>query len=278
MTGSGISKAPGPATSAGIIRIATWNVNSIKVRLPQLLDWLKKDQPDIVLLQEIKCVDEAFPMMEIEELGYNVAVHGQKTYNGVAILSKFPLEDVSKGLPGDESDVQARYVEAVASLPGNALRVASVYVPNGQDAESDKFQYKLRFLERLHNHLKTLMGYDEMLAVGGDYNIAPDDMDVHDPALWRGTVLTHDEVRRQFRRLKNLGLHDGYRVKHPDGQEYSWWDYRAGAFARDNGLRIDHVLLSAKSVDRLTGCVIEKEMRAIEKASDHTPVVVELGV
>jgi len=258
------------------IRVTTWNVNSVKSRLAQLLDWLKTDQPDIVLLQEIKCVDEAFPAMEIEELGYNLAIHGQKTYNGVAILSKFPLEDITKGLAGDESDLQARYVEAIVSLPHKALRVASVYVPNGQTADSDKFQYKLRFLDRLYEHVKTLLTYDEMLVIGGDYNIAPHDIDVHDPALWRGSVLTHDEVRKKWRRMASLGLHDAYRLSHPDSHEYSWWDYRGNSFVRDNGLRIDHLLLSAESVDQLAGCIIEKSMRGIEKASDHTPVIVEL--
>jgi len=276
------------------IRIATWNVNSVKPRLRQLLEWLKADAPDVVLLQEIKCVDEAFPAMEIEELGYNIAVHGQKTYNGVAILSKYPLEDVSKGLAGDENDLQARYIEAVVSINGKCqisngnkpsvdlcplsfdiLRVASVYVPNGQTADSEKFPYKLAFLERLYAHLKQLLTYNEMLVVGGDYNIAPTDDDVHDPALWRGSVLTHDEVRKQFRRLQNLGLHDAYRLLHPNAHEYSWWDYRSNGFVRDNGLRIDHLLLSAQSVDKLSGCVIERNMRGVEKASDHTPVVVE---
>ena len=298
------------------IKIATWNVNSVKPRLQQLLEWLKNDAPDIVLLQEIKCVTEAFPTMEIEELGYNIAAHGQKTYNGVAILSKFPLEDITKGLSGDKTDLQARYIEAVVNIPNSSpirgeagrgaklaptgqeyphpnpppqagegtkeryvsMRVASVYVPNGQTTDSDKFQYKLSFLNRLHEHLKTLLTYDEMLVVGGDYNIAPDDKDVHDPLLWRGSVLTHDEARRQFRRLTNLGLHDAFRVCQPDAHDYSWWDYRAGGFARDNGLRIDHLLLSAQSVDKLAGCIIEKAMRAVEKASDHTPVVVELKI
>ena len=255
------------------VRVATWNVNSVRPRLAQLLDWLRNDKPDIILLQEIKCVDDVFPAMEIEELGYNIATHGQKTYNGVAILSKFPLEDIYRGLPGDESYVQERYIEAVANIPGGAMRVASVYVPNGSTPDDEKFQYKLRFLDRLNEHLKPLIGYGEMLVVGGDYNIAPDDIDVHDPLVWRGTVLTHDDVRRQFRRLKNIGLHDAYRLHSPTGHEYSWWDYRGNGFARDNGLRIDHLLLSAQSADKLIGCAIEKKMRGVEKASDHTPVI-----
>jgi exodeoxyribonuclease-3 len=255
--------------------IATWNVNSVKARLSHLLDWLKNSRPDIVLLQELKCVDDAFPAMEIEELGYNIAVHGQKTYNGVAILSKFPLEDVRKGLPGDDTDEQARYIEAVASFSGHAVRVASVYVPNGQTADSDKFQYKLRFLNRLVTHSKTLVEYQEMLVIGGDYNIAPSDADVHNPKAWEGSVLTNDDVRRQFRRLCNTGLFDAFRLLHPDATEnhFSWWDYRAGAFARNDGLRIDHLMLSSIASDKLVSCEVAKDVRALEKASDHAPVV-----
>ncbi len=288
-----------------MITVATWNVNSVKARLTHLLEWLKAEKPDIVLLQELKCLDEAFPKMEIEDLGYNIATHGQKTYNGVAILSKFPLEDVKKGLPGDDGDIQARYIEAVVSIkrdsglgirdwgnknssnpnaqspipnPPTAIRVASVYVPNGQDAESDKFQYKIKFLDRLHAHMKTLLGYGEILVVGGDYNIAPEDRDVHDPKAWAGSVLTHDEVRARFRKIVHLGMYDAYRVSNPDGNDYSWWDYRAGAFHRDDGLRIDHFLLSAQAADALQGCRVEKNLRALDKPSDHAPVVIEMVI
>lgn len=275
-----------------MVTVATWNVNSVKMRLPQLLEWLKRDKPDIVLLQEIKCTDDTFPAMEIEELGYNLALYGEKTYNGVAILSKFPLSDVRKGLPGDDGDTHARYVEAVASLPNSAMRVASVYVPNGQEATSDKFQYKLKFLDRFYVHVKSLLAYEEVLVIGGDYNIAPEDADVHDPKLWQGSVLTHDEVRKRLRRVLNLGVYDAFKVasdKWPVASNsqslsghlplttghYTWWDYRANAFAQDNGLRIDHLLLSPQAADKLKSCVIEKNMRAVEKASDHTPVVGE---
>lgn len=270
-------KVPAPATSARI-KIVTWNVNSIKIRLPHLLDWLKRDNPDIVLLQELKCTDDAFPTMEIEELGYNLALQGEKTYNGVAILSKFPLSDITRGLPGDAADTQARYVEAVASLPDNrAMRIASVYVPNGQTADSDKFAYKLRFLERLRAHMQTLLFYDEMLVIGGDYNIAPTDADVHDPKLWEGSVLTHDEVRRALRRILHLGVYDAYRLCPPQETAYTWWDYRANAFAADNGLRIDHLLLSPQAADHMEKCWVEKDMRARERASDHAPVVGEFS-
>lgn len=256
-----------------MVSVACWNVNSVRPRLAQLLDWLRDSAPDIVLLQETKCVDEAFPAMEIESLGYNLALHGQKTYNGVAILSKFPLDDITRGLPGDDSDVAARYIEAVASLPGKAMRVASVYVPNGQTADSEKFPYKLAFLDRLHDHAQRLLAYDEALVVGGDYNIAPDDSDVHNPVEWEGSVLTHFEVRKRLRRIMNLGLSDAFRLHAPATRAYSWWDYRAGAFQKDDGLRIDHLLISAQAADALRDCYMEKGLRAVEKASDHVPVV-----
>lgn len=258
------------------LSIATWNVNSIKSRLSHLTQWLKSDAPDIVLLQELKCVEDAFPAMEIEELGYNIAVHGQKTYNGVAILSKFPLEDIQRGLPGNEEDPQARYVEAVISVNDSAIRVASVYVPNGQSTDSEKYPYKLGFLDHLVAHSKTLVRHDEMLVIGGDYNIAPADEDTHNPAQWAGSVLTHDSVRRQWRRLCNTGLHDAFRLIHPNDYSsnvYSWWDYRGAAFAKDDGLRIDHLLISAQAADKLNACHVVRELRALEKPSDHAPVL-----
>lgn len=264
------------------ISIATWNVNSIKSRLAHLLGWLKEDKPDIVLLQELKCINESFPAMEIEELGYNIAIHGQKTYNGIAILSRLPMDDVTRGLPGDDSDEQARYIEAVVNLPGNAIRVASVYVPNGQTTDSDKYQYKLRFLERLYAHCKTLLGYEEMLVVGGDYNIAPDDKDVHDPRAWEGSVLTHEDVRRAYRKIIHLGMASSMDPVpyHPGktGGQYSWWDYRAGAFDHNDGLLIDHLLLSPQAADRLASSHINKDLRGLDKPSDHTPVIVALSI
>ncbi len=257
------------------VSIATWNVNSIRSRLLHLLDWLRTDKPEIVLLQELKCTEDTFPAMEIEELGYNIAIHGEKSYNGVAILSKFPLSDIVRGLPDNADDVHARYIEAVVSLPKTALRVASVYVPNGQETTSDKFPYKLRFLEKLYAHIKTLLSYEEILVIGGDYNIAPEDDDVHDPKTWEGSVLTHDLVRKAFHKITNLGVYDACRILHPTGKtEYSWWDYRAGALAADNGLRIDHLLLSPQAADRLSTYHIKKDIRELEKASDHAPVVI----
>jgi exodeoxyribonuclease III len=281
-----------------VISVATWNVNSVKSRLPHLLEWLKADKPDVVLLQETKCVDDAFPKMEIEELGYNLALHGEKSYNGVAILSKCPLDDIRRGVPGNESDSQARYIEAVVSVsgerwsvngkttqsstirhpPSTVMRVASVYVPNGQSPDSDKFQHKLQFLERLRDHFKTLLSYEEMLAVGGDYNIAPFDIDVHNPKYWANTVLCHSEVRQRLRSVLHMGIYDAHRICNPSDPGFSWWDYRAGAFDRDDGLRIDHLLLSPQSTDRLKRCCVKKDLRALEKASDHAPVVGQFAI
>ncbi len=286
-----------------MISLATWNVNSVKARLAHLLGWLKESAPDIVLLQELKCTDDAFPYLEIEELGYNIAVHGEKTYNGVAILSKFPLEDVRKGLPGDSEDSHARYIEAVVSLgrrqeagvksgssleplassllPTGVIRVASVYVPNGQTPDSDKFAYKLRFYERLRAHAGELLRLEEMLAIGGDYNVAPYDVDVHDPAEWANTVLCHPHTREQLRALLHMGLYDAFPSAHRQPStvnRYTWWDYRAGALAADDGLRIDHLLLSPQAADVLQDCVVVKQLRTLDKPSDHAPVMATLAV
>jgi exodeoxyribonuclease-3 len=258
------------------LTIATWNVNSIKSRLHVLLPWLKEASPSIVLLQELKTTTDTFPYMEIEELGYNIAAHGQKTYNGVAILSKFPLEDIRTSLPGEDTDVEARYIEAVVSLPFSALRVASVYVPNGQSPDSDKFQYKLRFLARLRAHLESLLGFDEPLVVGGDYNVAPYPIDVYDPKRLDGTVCYHPLEREALRSILNLGFYDAFRTLHPQQQSYSWWDYRGNGFEAGHGLRIDHLLLSAYAVDKLQSCEIAQSLRALEKPSDHAPVICEL--
>ena len=251
------------------IAIASWNVNSVRVRLPHLLDWLREDKPDIVLLQELKCVNEQFPSAEIEELGYNIALNGEKTYNGVAILSKFPLDDISCGLAGDEADTQARYIEAVVCHPTTIFRIASVYVPNGMDIASSKFAYKLRFLDRLAEHIKKLLTYNEILAIGGDYNIAPTDTDVHNPKAWEGSVLTHDEVRKCWRKIVNLGVFS-------PKLDYTWWDYRGNSFAADNGLTIDHFILSPQAADKLLNSHVKKYLRELEKPSDHAPIVVQL--
>lgn len=258
------------------ITIATFNVNSIKARLTNLLAWLDNTRPDIVLLQELKCVDEAFPAMEIEERGYNIARYGQKTYNGVAILSKFPLDDVTPGLAGDPGDEQARYIEAVASIPHGAIRIASAYVPNGQEVGSDKFSYKLRFLERLRAHWAERLTYHELAVLGGDFNCAPMPIDVYDPAALDGSVCYHPAERERLQTLMHLGLYDAFRTLHPTVQQFSWWDYRANGYARGHGLRIDHLLLSPMAVDTLRECIIDEAPRRAEKPSDHAPVVATL--
>lgn len=259
--------------------IATWNVNSIRQRLSALLNWVDENKPDILLLQETKCVNESFPAMELEERGYNLALHGQKTFNGVAILSKYPLSDIVTMLPGEETDDHCRYIEAVASLPnGSVLRVASVYVPNGQSPDSEKFPYKLRFMDRLYAHAQTLLGYEEMLVMGGDYNIAPESIDVFNTQKMAGQVCFHPEERAKLRSLLNLGLYDAFRLKYPAQQRFSWWDYRLQQFERNEGLRIDHLLLSPQAADRLLECEIDLAPRRLEKPSDHAPVWCRLSL
>ena len=254
------------------MKIATFNVNSIKARLPRVLEWLQAAAPDVALLQETKSVDDAFPRLEIEDLGYNVATHGQKTYNGVAILSKRPIEDVACGLPGDESDEQARYIEATVG----DLRIASIYLPNGNPVDSDKYPYKLAWIERLTAHVRDhLLPTEQPFVLGGDYNVIPADPDVYDPKAWAGDALFRPETRTRFRALVHLGLTEAWRALHAE-TAYSFWDYQAGRWARDEGLRIDHLLLSPAAADRLESCEIDRAPRGKEKASDHTPVWCEI--
>lgn len=259
-------------------RIATWNVNSIRSRLQHTLEWLSRDPVDIVLLQELKTVVDQLPLIEIEELGYNVRAVGEKSYNGVAILSRFPLEVTQESLPGNGNDLQARYIEAEVSLPGQALRVASVYVPNGQEVGSEKFSYKLAFLDRLRMHLSALCAHDELCIIGGDYNIAPEPLDVYAPQTLDGSVCFHPEERARFRALEYLGYYDAFRLVHPQQQAFSWWDYRGGSWQSGKGMRIDHLLLSPQAADRAEDCIILSDMRGAEKASDHAPVVVTLNL
>ncbi len=260
------------------MKIATFNVNSIKARLANLTAWLKEAEPDIVCLQELKCLDDAFPRGEIEELGYNVAVHGQKTYNGVAIVSKLPLEDVTRGLPGGNGDEQSRYIEAVVSTAEGALRVASIYLPNGNPVDSDKFEYKLHWMDRLIDHAHRLLAFEEPLVLAGDYNVIPTADDVHDPQAWAEDALFRPETRTKFRELINLGFTDAFRACHTEAHRYTFWDYQAGAWAKDNGIRIDHLLLSPQAADRLKACDIDRNVRGREKPSDHVPVWVELDI
>ena len=250
------------------MKIVTWNVNSIRARLENVTQWLQETQPDVVLLQEIKCEEKDFPRSAIEDLGYNIALAGQKTYNGVAILAKAPIEDVVCGLPTFPEDENSRYIEAVVGT----TRVASVYVPNGQAVGSEKYQYKMAFLERLRDHLSSILLFEEACVIGGDYNIAPEDRDVAQPELWQGEILCSPAERQHFQSLLHLGYYDALRLHHTGPGPFSWWDYRSGAWQKDHGLRIDHLLLSPLAVDRVEASGVDRAPRAKEKASDHAPV------
>ena len=252
--------------------IATWNVNSVRARLPRVLEWLDGFKPDIALLQELKATEETFPKIEIEELGYHIEIHGQKGFNGVGILSKKPISNVVRGLPNNEADEQARYIEGTI----DDLRVASIYLPNGNPVPGDKFDYKIRWMEHLHDHMKQVLKEPKAVIFGGDYNIVPADEDVHDPIGWADDALCLPESRNRFRRMLYLGLTDAYRVFHQEPHKYSFWDYQRGAWQKDYGVRIDHLLLSPLATDRLLKADIDKEPRGKEKASDHTPVWCEL--
>ncbi len=255
-----------------MVKIATWNVNSIKARLPNVLDWLGSADPDIVLLQEIKCVSENFPTLAFEAAGYEVATVGQKTYNGVAILAKQMPVDILTRLPGDDADEQARYIEATIG----DLRVASIYLPNGNPMGSEKFEYKLQWMDRLFRHIVRRLEREEPLILAGDYNVIPKDEDCYDPAAWAGDALFAPESRARFRCLAHLGLSDAFRALHRQSGAYTFWDYQAGAWENGHGIRIDHLMLSPQAADRLVACEIDTGPRGKPKASDHTPIWCEL--
>jgi len=259
------------------MRIATWNVNSINARLETVVKWFEAAQPDVACLQEIKCVDEKFPVEPFERLGYNIAVHGQKSYNGVALLSKTPLEDVRFGLPDGEGDDHARYLEAVVAGP-SPVRVASIYLPNGNPVDSDKFAYKLAWMDRLNRHARTLLALEEPLVLTGDYNVIPETRDAEFPANWEGDALFRPQTREAFRALKYLGLTDAYLAADGAPGAYTFWDYQAGAWQRNNGIRIDHALLSPQAADLLSGVSIHRDVRSWDKPSDHVPLVIELDL
>lgn len=260
------------------MKIATWNVNSIKARLEAALAWTQSARPDILSLQEIKCVDENFPTEQFEALGYNCAVHGQKTYNGVALLSRHPLEDITPRLPGDENDEQARYLEAVVTGAKGAMRVASVYAPNGNPWPGPKYDYKLAWMKRLETHAARLLTFEEPTVLMGDYNIIPTPLDAKKPEAWKKDALFQPESRAALRRIEYLGYSDAFRTLHTQGGHYTFWDY-FGSWERDNGIRIDHLLLSPQATDRLMAAGIERDVRgASEKPSDHVPAWVELDI
>ncbi|MEM7221703.1 MAG: exodeoxyribonuclease III [Pseudomonadota bacterium] len=256
-----------------MVKLATWNVNSIKARLPNVLAWVDGVAPDVLLLQETKCLAENFPALEFETRGYHCRVVGQKSYNGVALISKEPIADVIERLPGEPEDEQARYVEGTTF----GLRVASLYLPNGNPATTEKYAYKLRWMTRLEAHAKDLLASDQAVLLGGDYNVCPTNQDVYDPEGWKDDALCKPESRAAFRRLLYLGLTEAWRALDDRPHVYSFWDYTGRAFESDNGLRIDHWLLSPQAADRLAACTIDKAPRAEPKASDHTPVVCEIA-
>ncbi len=255
------------------MKIATWNVNSVTARLPLVLRWLASARPDVLCLQELKCTAERFPAGEFAELGYTSAVYGQPTYNGVAILSRTPGEDVRRGLPDDEAGAHARLIAATVE----GVRVVNVYIPNGAFVGSDKYDFKLSWLGRLREFLDDECWTDDRVLLCGDFNVAPHELDVHDPELWRGKILFSKAEREALENIKAWGFVDAFRRHVKEGGHYSWWDYRAGAFRRNAGLRIDHIWVSEPLAEACRGAWIDKEPRGWERPSDHTPVVAEFS-
>ncbi|HEY4983390.1 MAG TPA: exodeoxyribonuclease III [Pseudolabrys sp.] len=260
------------------MRIATWNVNSVRQRMDSLQVWLAERKPDIVCLQEIKCVNEAFPREAFEALGYNVAVHGQKTFNGVALLSKLPFDEVAPGLIGDDGDVQARFLEALVSTKNGVVRVVSLYLPNGNPPDTEKYTYKLKWIDRLIDFSHERLKLEEPFVLAGDYNVIPTAADARHPAAWSKDALFLPQTREKFRALLNLGLTDAIRASSDASDLYSFWDYQAGAWAKDDGIRIDHLLLSPQAADRLIDAGIDRHVRGWDKPSDHVPAYVDLDI
>lgn len=260
------------------IRIATWNVNSVRQRLDHLVSWLKETSPDVVCLQEIKCMDDAFPREPIEALGYNVVTHGQKTFNGVALLSRLPFDETRPGLDGDPEDVHARFLEGVISLKSGVMRIACLYLPNGNPPATDKYPYKLRWMKRLADFAGERLKAEEPLILAGDFNVIPQAADCYDPNAWAGDALFLPQTRESFQTLLGLGLTDAFRAVTDEAKQYTFWDYQAGAWQKNNGIRIDHLLLSPQAADRLMTAGIDKHVRSWEKPSDHVPVWIELDL
>ncbi len=254
------------------MKLATWNVNSLKVRLPQVIDWLALNPVDVLCLQELKQQDSDFPLAELQAAGYHSVYSGQKTYNGVAILSRVPPEEVQMGIP-DYTDEQKRVIAATL----NGIRIICVYIPNGQSVDSDKYLYKLAWLDALGNWLRQELTRYPELALLGDYNIAPEDCDVHDPEAWQGKILVSEAERQQFQNLLKAGLHDSFRLFPQPDKSYSWWDYRMMGFRRNLGMRIDHILVSTQLAGKCKNCVIDRAPRKLERPSDHAPVILELA-
>jgi exodeoxyribonuclease-3 len=260
------------------MRIATWNVNSLKQRLDNVVAWLSAREPDILCLQETKCVDDAFPRETFESLGYNVAIHGQKAFNGVAFLSKLPLDEVTPGLSGDDTDAQARFLETPVSTKAGVVRVACLYLPNGNPTDTDKYPYKLKWMNRLLAYAHERLLLEEPLILAGDFNVIPSAADVYDPAAWASDALFLPQTREKFRALTNLGLTDAVRAVSDAPGLYTFWDYQAGAWPKNKGLRIDHLMLSPQAADRLTGVGIDSHVRSWEHPSDHVPVFADFAI
>jgi exodeoxyribonuclease-3 len=258
------------------MKIATFNINGVKARIEELTTWLQDSAPDVALLQEIKSVDDGFPRQIIEDLGYNVETHGQKGFNGVAILSKLPLEDVTRGLPGDDEDEQARWIEATV-VGDVAVRLCGLYLPNGNPAPGPKFDYKLAWMDRLHARAKDLLTQEMPALMAGDYNIIPQAEDAARPDAWREDALFRPDSRAAFRRIVNLGFTEGFRARTSGPGHYSFWDYQAGAWNKNDGIRIDHIMMTPQCADLMRDCYIEKDLRGREKPSDHVPVWVDLA-
>lgn len=258
------------------MKIASFNINGIKARLPALLDWLGEARPDVAVLQEIKSTDETFPRAPLEDAGYTVETHGQKGFNGVAILSRLPLEDITHGLPGDDDDDQARWIEATV-VGEAALRICGLYLPNGNPAPGPKYDYKLAWMERLHQRAAALVADEEAAVLLGDYNVIPQDEDCFDSRAWEGDALFLPPTRAAYRRTLNLGYTDALRTVTPAARVYTFWDYQAGAWQKNRGIRIDHILMTPQAADRFLACGIDTEVRGREKPSDHVPIWVDLA-
>jgi exodeoxyribonuclease-3 len=260
------------------VKIASWNINGIKARHDVLIEWLRQAEPDIVGLQEIKSIDENFPREEIEDLGYNVETHGQKGFNGVAILSRLPFDEVNRGLPGNDEDEQARFIEGVFTVGERALRFVSLYLPNGNPTDDPrKFDYKLAWMDRLHTWAKIRLDLEEALILAGDYNVIPQGEDCWDPTVWESDALFRQETRSRFEALKSLGFSEALRSC-TDERAYTFWDYQAGAWPKNHGIRIDHLLLSPEAAPMLLGCAVDSYVRDWEKPSDHVPIWASIGV
>ena len=257
------------------MKLATFNINGIKARIDALPAWLAAAQPDVVCLQEIKSVDEGFPREVFEAMGYRVETHGQKSFNGVAILSKLPLEDVTRGLPGDDADEQARWIEATV-IGRRPIRICGLYLPNGNPAPGPKYDYKLAWMSRMEARAKVLLAQEEPTVFCGDYNVIPQDTDAAKPELWTTDALALPQSRAAYRRLLALGLTDAFRARNAGPGHYTFWDYQTGAWDRNNGIRIDHLLLSPQAADLLQDCQIDKQVRAGDKPSDHVPIWINL--